>query len=96
MNNQPRNNATAEYKNPFIIASEVSMLVNAMSEDEKAEMYLEEEPAGFWANFISIVKPKNKSDHEKLKETYQDVKKMANSYINEDLDEQDYIKKFII
>ncbi len=95
MNNQSQKNTTVEYKNPFTIASEVSMLVNAAKECEDNEVY-EEEPVGFWANFISLVKPKNKSNHEKLKETYQDVKKMADSYINEDFEARDYIKKFTI
>ena len=96
MKNQPQKNETTEYKNPFTIVSEVSMLVNAMSEEERNAMYQEEEPDNFWTNFISFVRPKNKSEHEKLKETYQDVKKMADSYLNDNCNEQDYIKKFII
>jgi len=95
MSNTQQPNSTESYNNPFTIVSEANALMNAVMSQDIASIQDEGEPANLWENFISMVKSK-KSDHEKLKETYKDVKKMADSYINEHLEEQSYVKKFII
>ena len=99
MSMQQQNNTTEESMNkpnPFLVMTELNALMNTLNAEENSQQYEEEENGNFWSNFICFNKFKKKSDHEKLKETYQDVKKMADSYFNQTEDDSTILKKFIV